>query len=93
VQEGTKRRSFSSSFRPKLITALHVTEIIGLDNNNDLEGPLPEEIGQLKDLEGLSIAACGIKGTIPTQIGLMRDLGKSYRSRCDIDAPDRANKN
>lgn len=40
-----------------------------VDNNPQMSGPIPSEIGNLQTLESLSLTGCGLTGAIPSEIG------------------------
>jgi hypothetical protein len=50
-------------------------ESINLDEN-DFRGPIPTELGNLKQLEFLSMQTNGFDGLIPSEIGLLTALSE-----------------
>ncbi|CAB9524688.1 Leucine Rich Repeat [Seminavis robusta] len=47
-------------------------------NNNDLEGPLPSEIGLLTSIEALRLSHNDFSGSIPSEFGLLNDLTELF---------------
>ena len=46
-----------------------------LDENN-LQGPIPSEIGQLNELENLSLRDNGVSGVLPVELGKLKTLSR-----------------
>ncbi|KAL5128157.1 Mitogen-activated protein kinase kinase kinase 3 [Glycine soja] len=56
------------------IGSLSELETLDLSYNKDLNGPLPESIGELKKLATLILVGCSFKGPIPDNIGNMQEI-------------------
>nr|GMC49562.1 probable leucine-rich repeat receptor-like protein kinase At5g49770 [Ipomoea batatas]GMC53258.1 probable leucine-rich repeat receptor-like protein kinase At5g49770 [Ipomoea batatas] len=56
------------------IEGLSELQILDLSYNKGLEGPLPREIGNLKNLYNLILVGCGFSGPIPDTIGSLSKL-------------------
>nr|GMC51467.1 probable leucine-rich repeat receptor-like protein kinase At5g49770 [Ipomoea batatas] len=56
------------------IEGLSELQILDLSYNKGLEGPLPREIGNLKNLYNLILVGCGFSGLIPDTIGSLSKL-------------------
>ncbi|KAK9213694.1 hypothetical protein WN944_005679 [Citrus x changshan-huyou] len=56
------------------ITGLTELHTLDLSNNNDLRGPLPTTIGNLKKLSNLMLVGCSFSGPIPDSIGSLQEL-------------------
>ena len=53
---------------------------IWLDNNPNLAGSIPTEIGKLSGLASLSITNCGIIGTLPSELGNLAEMQQMWLS-------------
>lgn len=56
------------------IGSLSELETLDLSYNKDLNGPLPQSIGQLKKLSTLILVGCNFNGPIPDNIGNLQEL-------------------
>ncbi|KAL8554991.1 hypothetical protein ACS0TY_002975 [Phlomoides rotata] len=56
------------------ITGLSELQILDLSYNNEMKGPLPPSIGDLKSLSSLILVGCGFTGEIPPSIGSLTNL-------------------
>uniref|UniRef100_A0A1J3K1V3 non-specific serine/threonine protein kinase n=2 Tax=Noccaea caerulescens TaxID=107243 RepID=A0A1J3K1V3_NOCCA len=56
------------------ISALSELQILDLSYNTQLSGPLPSNIGNLKNLRNLILVGCSFSGQIPESIGSLEEL-------------------
>mmetsp|Transcript_20561 Transcript_20561/g.43084 ORF Transcript_20561/g.43084 Transcript_20561/m.43084 type:complete len:499 (-) Transcript_20561:158-1654(-) len=47
-------------------------------DSNDIDGPIPTEIGGLTSLQSLSITECDLEGSIPTEIGSLSNMKQMW---------------
>jgi len=59
---------------PSEISKCQSLQALTLNDNKDLEGPIPTEIGQMEKLRELWLMNAGVSGLIPTEIGMLTDL-------------------
>ncbi|XP_019095888.1 PREDICTED: probable leucine-rich repeat receptor-like protein kinase At5g49770 isoform X1 [Camelina sativa] len=59
---------------PADISFLSELEILDLSYNTGLSGPLPPNIGNLKNLKSLILVGCSFSGEIPESIGSLKEL-------------------
>ncbi|RDX86475.1 putative leucine-rich repeat receptor-like protein kinase, partial [Mucuna pruriens] len=56
------------------IQSLSQLEILDLSYNTGLTGTIPQQIGNLKNLNSLALVGCGFSGPIPDSIGSLKQL-------------------
>jgi len=63
---------------PRTIGIMNKLVKLYLDDNPGLTGPLPAEIGQLRDLDDMTLYNTGITGSFPSEIGKLTSLSRFW---------------
>lgn len=69
---------------PQSIANLSELTQLYIDQNANMSGSLPKEIGQLKKLERLNISQSGIGGEIPVELGQCESLLQFMAFKCNL---------
>ncbi|KAI4296839.1 hypothetical protein L6164_036759 [Bauhinia variegata] len=73
IQELSQCMKISGRLSPE-IESISELEILDLSFNRGLTGTIPDEIGNLKNLDTLILAGCSLFGPIPASIGSLQNL-------------------
>jgi hypothetical protein len=69
---------------PTYLGCLQSLRDLDLSENEDIEGPIPSELGNMTNLQSVILMELSLTGTIPTQVGSLQKLDELFLDNNDL---------